>query len=201
LTWYPGTAEQFVSAANIVYQVVQEVSPHTPVVLGGLTSAYSLYVTVCERGEKLSFEALDLKSGIDLQGRIDRNTCQREDLAARVAYVFAHAHYDMVDVHLYDSSEHWPQVVAAVKELSQKPLIVSEFGGPSAEFERYSQSYHAQRLEKYLLTLEDLPVEEAYYFNLVDNPNTYHSKSGLFTLFRQKKKAFFVMQRMLGADK
>ena len=87
----------------------------------------------------------------------------------------------------------------AVRQITAKPLIVSEFGGPSSAFEKYSQAYHARRLELYLLTLQSLPIEEAYYFNLVDNPATYHSRSGLFTVNRRKKEAFNIMQRMLGA--
>ncbi len=197
LTWYPGTAEEFVRDANIVYDVVQEVSPETPVVLGGLTAAYPIYITVCKNGASLNFNALDLKDNVDINARIERTVCSRDELEARVEYVIENASYDMVDLHLYDTSEHWPLLVDVVRQLTDKSLIISEFGGPSSVFENYSQAYHAQRLEHYLLTLQSLPIEEAYYFNLVDNPTTYHSRSGLFTIGRRKKAAFDVMQRML----
>ena len=201
LTWYPGTAEEFVRDTNIVYDVVQEVSPETPVVLGGLTAAYPIYMTVCKNGAYLNFDALDLKDDTDLNARIERTVCSRDELEARVEYVIENAHYDMLDLHLYDTSEHWLMLVNAVRQITDKPLIISEFGGPSSAFEKYSQAYHARRLELYLLTLQSLPIEEAYYFNLVDNPATYHSRSGLFTVTRRKKDAFNVMQHMLAAER
>jgi hypothetical protein len=201
LTWYPGTAEEFVRDTNIVYDIVQQVSPETPVVLGGLTAAYPVYVSVCRNGMSLNFDALDLKDDTDLNARIERTICARDELEARVEYVIENARYDVVDLHLYDTSEYWPLLVDTVRQLTDKPLIVSEFGGPSSAFEKYSQAYHARRLEHYLLTLQSLPIEEAYYFNLVDNPTTYHSRSGLFTVTRRKKDAFNVMQRMLAAEK
>jgi len=198
LDWYPGTAEDFVRTTNILYAVVKEVSPETDVVLGGLTSTYPLFITVCKNGEQLSFSTIDLKPGKDPMQKIEHQICSREDLISRVEHVFAYANYDLVDLHLYDISEYWPQAVAVVKNLSDKPLIISEFGGPSPDYERYSQIYHARRLEQYLLTLNKLPIEEAYYFNLVDNLSTYHNRSGLFTILHSKKKAFYTMQNMLG---
>lgn len=194
---YPGTAEEFMTYTNIVYDIIQETSPGTTVVLGGLTTAYSIYISACENGEVLSFEALELKNGVNLAARIERQLCSRNDLEARVTYVLKNARYDIVDLHLYDDSENWPLYVNTLRQITDKPLIVSEFGGPSSAFERYSQEYHAQRLKQYLLTLEDLPIEEAYYFTLVDNPMTYHSRSGLFTVTRQKKNAFDMMRRMV----
>lgn len=196
-TWYPGTAADYVRFNNIVYDVVKDISPETTVVLGGLTAAYSVYVTACKNGETLSFEALDLKNGADISADIERIVCSRDDLEERVRYVIGEARYDMVDLHLYDDSENWPLYTDTLRQLTDKPLVVSEFGGPSSAFEYYSQEYHAQRLEQYLLTIEDLPIEEAYYFTLVDNPTTYHSHSGLFTFARWKKEAFDVMQRMV----
>lgn len=198
LSWYPGTPEEYAASANIVFDVVQEVSPETTVVLGGLTAAYPLYVTACENRETLSFDTMELKTNADLQDRIQRQVCSRDELTARVAHVLAHARYDMLDLHLYDTSEYWPQFVAVIKTLSDAPLIISEFGGPSSAFEHYSRSYHAQRLEQYLLTLDALPIEEAYYFTLVDSPGAYHKQTGLFTVARGKKEAFDVMQRMIG---
>lgn len=199
LSWYPGSAEDYVHFNNIVYSVIKEISPETPVVLGGLTAAYPLYITVCEDDLQLSFDMLELKDGSNLNENIQQQICSRSDLVSRVEYVLEHADYDLVDLHLYDVSEYWPLFVDVVSKKTDKPLVVSEFGGPSSSFEQYSQTYQAERLEKYLLTLQDLPIEEAYHFNLVDNPTTYHSHSGLFTVFRQKKQAYYVIYNMLNA--
>ena len=199
LSWYPGTAQEFVHFNNILFDVVRKVAPEMQVVLGGLTSAYPISVTVCEQGNTLSFESLDLKPNVDLAAQIQRQVCSRSDLPARVEHIMENASYDLIDLHLYDLSAYWPEFVDIVRELSDKPLIVSEFGGPSSSFERYSHAYQANRLEDYLLTIQSLPIEEAYYFNLVDNPTTYHSHSGLFTILRLKKDAFYVMQNMLAS--
>lgn len=63
---------------------------------------------------------------------------------------------------------------------SEKPIVVSEFGGPNSEFENTSPDYQAMRMEYYINAIETLPITEAYYFKLVESDSSYHKDSGLF---------------------
>ncbi|MDY6874359.1 MAG: hypothetical protein SVR81_10445 [Chloroflexota bacterium] len=195
--WFPGSAVEYTRLNNLVYSIVHQYSADSSVVLGGLTSAYPVLTTLCENGQPILFEGMQLKRNVDLEGMIKRKVCTQESLKSRVEYVLKNANYDLVDLHLYDVYGYWPLFVSAITSRTDKPLIVSEFGGPSSEYERYSQAYQAAQLEKYLMTLQTLPIEEAYHFNLVDNPLTYHNHSGLFTVLRIKKDAYFVMEKWL----
>lgn len=197
LDWYPGTAQQFTETQNIFYQTVKTTSPDLPVVLGGLTISYPLYLAYCQQNQPLDFSSLQLKKNTDLNNVIESKICTQTNLEYRVTYVLQNAQYDLLDLHLYDFSENWSLFTNILTNLSSKPIIVSEFGGPSPTYEIYTQKYHAQRLQTYLETIQTLPIQSAYYFNLVDNPSSYHTHSGLFTIFKTTKPAFQVIQEFL----
>jgi hypothetical protein len=95
-----------------------------------------------------------------------------------IDYVFANADYDILDIHLYDDPENWPEYLSVLPE--NKPILVSEFGGPNSEFECTDAAYQAVRMEQYIDAVEQLPIIEAYYFKLVESDSSYHKDSGLF---------------------
>ena len=98
------------------------------------------------------------------------------------------------DLHLYDAVGLWPAAVRWVKSLSSKPIWITEFGGPSPEFEPTGAEYQAERLEAYMRTIKKLPVARAYYFKLTDDPASYHSLSGLYDAQGRAKPALDVFR-------
>lgn len=184
-TAYFNTAsiERFVAYNNILYDAVQSLSPETEVVLGGLTRTYPIVEYFVENGTYPDFSGLTLAGGatVDyLEGRVDKIKTQYDEkgIKQNVEYVLEHAKYDILDIHLYDDPENWPEYLTVLPD--DKPILVSEFGGPNSEFERTWASYQAERMDAYIDAIEQLPIIEAYYFKLVDSDTSYHQHSGLF---------------------
>ena len=189
------SVEHYVKYANILYDRVKELSPGTEVVLGGLTRLYPMMEAFVNRGRYPDFSGIDLSHGATrgyLEGRIDRMADEYRslDIQRNIDYVFANARYDMLDIHLYDDPENWSAYLSVLPR--DKPIIVSEFGGPNSEFENTRPSYQVQRMEAYLAAIEKLPVREAYYFKLTDSNDSYHRDSGLYSKWLIPKPALKV---------
>lgn len=195
--WFPGTAKEFVHLHNIFYEASKAIAPELPIVLGGVTRSYPMLKLYIERPENLDFSKMDLKNPDKITKKLEKARNQFSRFKARVEYVFANAQYDECDIHLYDDCENWKGCVNVIRGLTSRPIIVSEFGGPSSAYENYSESYHAKRMEMYLSTIAKLPITEAYYFNLVENPSTYHDRSGLLTRWLREKPAYRVFRKFL----
>ena len=187
--------QKFVLYTNMLYEAVQEISPKTQVVLGGITRLYPMMEHFLGNDREPDLSYLQLTTAFspeDLLKRIKRNrtTYEKEQTKQRMEYVFQHARYDILDIHLYDDAENWEEYLSALPK--GKPIVVSEFGGPSSEFEVTKPSYHGQRMEAYIDAIEKLPILEAYYFKLVDSEESYHKHSGLFDKNLKKKPAYKV---------
>lgn len=195
LFWYAGTAQQYVQANNIVYEAVQKHSPKTKVVLGGFTSGSQRFMTACNG---LIDDFFDDDGNTYNQDFFDKtcNSTDAQELFNRIEYVLTNALYDEVDIHLYDDVEKWDEYYNFMQTKTQKPIIVTEFGGPNVNIEPTDETYQASQLKKYINKLDSLQVSEAYYFKLVEGTQTVaHVKSGLIdgkTL--QKKESYFVFK-------
>lgn len=195
--------KKFVIYNNILFDAVQNHSPNTKVVLGGLTSTYPLVEFFTGKGSCPDFSGLRLARGVTidkLNSKLARSKLEYDSKGIRqnIDYVFEHAQYDMLDIHLYDDAENWPSYVSVLPK--DKPILVSEFGGPNSEFENTSSSYQAQRMNHYIDAIEKLPIVEAYYFKLVDSPTSYHKDSGLFFSSLRAKPARTVFMRRLSVQ-
>lgn len=184
--------ESFVRYTNMLYEVVQQHAPQTEVVLGGITRLYPIHELRMQNAFTLDLSLLQLAknwSQEKLLQRIERDEEEYKalNIKAHVEYVLEHAKYDALDIHLYDDAENWEAYLSIIPK--EVPIVVSEFGGPSSEFERTAPSYHAARMEAYLDAIEKLPITEAYYFKLVDSDESYHKHSGLFSRTLRKKPA------------
>ncbi len=193
---FVGTKEEFVEYSNIFYKEFKKNSPETKVVLGGLTRSSFLYEDICLNNKKLNFSNLDIVNDLsdkELFDQVKNEICvERKEKMERtykdVLYVLKNIKYDLVDLHLYDDAENWNLAVENLIKKINKPLIVSEFGGPNPEFEKYSDEYQVERVKKYIEVVKSLPIEEAYYFKLLDSANSYHDKSGLIKEGGKKHK-------------
>ena len=177
------SAEKFVAYTNILYDAVQRLSPETKVVLGGLTRTYPICEYFADDGVYPDFSGIQLANGATLDWLHERVDKIKSDYASDglktvVEYVLENADYDIIDIHLYDDPENWPKYLSTIP--GDKPVLVSEFGGPNSEFENTNANYQAERMDDYIDAIEQLPIIEAYYFKLVETEASYHSDSGLF---------------------
>lgn len=219
---YIGSAEEFVRFNNILFKQVKKYSPQTKVVLGGFTTSSLRALAGCDKN--ISFFYIDdvLWCNQDLflcEGTfIDiPNTCTSTGGVAvfgRISSVLEKARYDIVDLHFYDDVENWGKYYQTIKSKTNKPIIVTEFGGPyisecnesksdctlgKIEKEKnYSDEYHAQRVAQYINVLSTLDIDEAYYFKLVESEsvNPTHIKSGLIDNQLNEKIGYFVFKAL-----
>lgn len=197
---FVGSAEEFVEYNNLLYEITKEVSPKTKVVLGGITRAYPIKEVYCNRGEKLDFSGIEFRDGYTAEKiltKIEKDYCD-SGVKERVLYALKNAKYDILDVHLYDDPANWQEYLELLPK--EKPIIVSEFGGPSSVFEKTNQDYQVSRLQEYIETIESLPIEEAYYFKLVDSETSYHKETGLFDGKLKQKKAYGIFKACTSAS-
>jgi len=177
--WYVGTAEEYSTASNIVYDAVQTYSPNTTFVLGGFTTISLRFLAGCD-GAVDSFYNDD---GIFFDRAFLDNNCDAPEIIEvkkRIADVLTHARYDEVDIHLYDDAEQWKAYYENFKQMVDKPIIITEFGGPNVNIEPTDQSYQAERTKEYILAIDDLGITEAYQFKLVEGTkNPAHQNTGL----------------------
>lgn len=195
-----GSAEEFVEYNNLLYEITKEVSPKTKVVLGGITRAYPIQEIYCNRGVKLDFSGIEFKNGYTAEkilAKLKRDYCD-SDVKERVLYALENAKYDILDIHLYDDPANWQDYLELLPK--EKPIIVTEFGGPSSVFEKTNQDYQAGRIQEYLETIESLPIEEAYYFKLVDSKTSFHKETGLFDGKLKQKKAYGIFKSCVSSS-
>lgn len=194
------SVKKFVTYTNIVYDVVKRVSPHTQVVLGGITRIYPMNEVFLQKGKYPNTSTLELKKGLTEESLLKKMRNSREyyeenRVKENIQYVLEHARYDLLDIHLYDDAENWASYLSVLP--IDTPIVVSEFGGPSTEFENTHPSYHAKRMISYIDAIESLPITEAYYFKLVDSPASYHQHTGLFDRSLKAKPARNVLVNRL----
>ncbi len=189
--WYAGSAQEFVTASNIVYNAIQQYSPTTKFVLGGFTTISLRFLAGCN---ELIDEFFDDEGILYNRAFLDQNCNNAEFIAVknRIEYVLENALYDEVDIHLYDDAENWTVYVENFQSMVNKPIIVTEFGGPNVNIEPTSEAYQAERLELYVQVINNLPITEAYFFKLVEGSNNpAHAESGLINNPELTKKQNF----------
>ncbi len=177
--WYIGSEQEFVIANNIVYNAIQQFSPQTKFVLGGFTTISLRFLAGCNGLIDAFFD----DEGTLYNREFLNNNCNSTEFLSvknRIEYVLQNALYDEVDIHLYDDAENWKIYFENFKTMVNKPIIVTEFGGPNVNLEPLTEMYQSERLEFYIKTLDSLQIEEAYFFKLVEGTNNpAHIESGL----------------------
>jgi hypothetical protein len=193
--WYIGSEQEFVMANNIVYHAIKRFSPQTQFVLGGFTSISLRFLAGCNG---VVDEFYDDEGNLYDREYLNENcsSVEIQTIKSRIEYVLQNALYDLVDIHLYDDSENWKKYFENFEAMVEKPIIVSEFGGPNVNLEPNSETYQSQRLEHYIKTIDSLEIKEAYFFKLVEGTkNPAHTESGLINNPElTKKRSFFTFK-------
>jgi len=178
---FVGDQYDYVKYANWLYDITKANSPKTTVVLGAITSNPMRYLTGC----LLSSDDPNYINKIYFKGRY-LNADQKKQFCSELSpgydkfiYALKNAKYDAVDIHLYDDYEYWDEYVHALETLTDKPIYVSEFGGPNPyDPKRSDENYQADQLQKYLDKITELQIPQAYYFQLIET-GAYHADSAL----------------------
>ena len=195
--WYIGSEQDFVIANNIVYNAIQQFSPQTKFVLGGFTTISLRFLAGCNG---MIDEFYDDEGTLFDRDFLDNNCSSSEfqSVLSRIDYVLQNALYDEVDMHLYDDAENWKIYFDNFATIVDKPIIVSEFGGPNVNLEPITETYQSERLEFYIRTLDSLQIDEAYFFKLVEGSNNpAHSESGLINSpGLTKKNNYFIFKEL-----
>ena len=113
--------------------------------------------------------------------------------------VFAHDdvedYFDFMGIHFYfNHMEENSNVLQFVKDLTDKPIWLTETGKPS-EKENYNETFQAKYLELVCSTFKPL-VDKIFIYELKDNPNLSGSKEGYFGLLTvdgTPKEAYWVV--------
>jgi len=189
--FWPGNMEDFVTLNNITYDRLKNISPQTPFVLSGFSSGVLMRYAACHTTEFFTFYYKYWITSQYSEDSLCAKTWVQEE-AQKLEYLLANAHYDMVDLHLYDDVEIWNYKYDVIRDLvPDKPFIVGEFGGPHtyAETDAADETYQADRLYQYIKTLDSLKFNypdttDVYYFKLIErgNDSTSHGYSGLLAL-------------------
>ncbi|MFW0871288.1 MAG: hypothetical protein ACKKL4_02445 [Patescibacteria group bacterium] len=164
--WYAGDAQDFVVANNILYEAVQKYSPQTKVVLGGFTSASIRYTSFCNN----LVDGFILNSGEYVTKDKRSSICASQEyrnLQDRISYVVDNALYDELDLHLYDDPEQWADYFEMATRMTNKPIIISEFGGPHPVADPKTEEFHALMIHRYIEALNELDIDQAYYYKLI----------------------------------
>jgi len=205
---FVGSAQDYVKYANWVYDITKNNSPATEVVLGPTTKWPYVIIAGCELG---TIDQIILDDGTIVTREQLPQYCPNQvliDKVARTRYVLQNAKYDMIDIHIYDDPENWDEYISAARTLTDKPIIVSEFGGPDLEdprFDAYNETIQALELKKYLDKLIELEIPEAYFFTLIqrEGPGINHPESGLMKLvngYPEEKPTYNVFKEYTTGD-
>lgn len=195
--WYAGNEYEFVSANNTLYNQVQLVDPDLPVVLGGF-SIGALNFMAAYNGLLNSY--YDDNGDLITKDYVDsiRTSPNVIEFITRIEYVLNNAKYDIVDLHLYDDYDNWETLYNMIKSIvPDKPVIVSEFGGPHPGFpQNYSDEIHGELFTNYIRTLNKLVIIAAYNFGLIDKPTQWHSTNGFIRTDLSLKPAYYKLKEI-----
>jgi len=215
-SFFIGSVEDYALASTVTYEVFKQVSPCTSVVLSGFSTGVLRRYVAGEHNVSIPvyFQGKIL-SGDELEAFLELDWVKKEN--DEVDFLLQHCMYDIIDIHLYDDVENWDEIYTVMlQQANGKEIIVSEFGGPlvyciglgddpfitllgpTETEEIYTDAYHAKTLYRYMLKLNEIGIDEAYYFKLVENNDgNGAAKSGLIDFPQLKEKpGFYVFQEI-----
>lgn len=194
---FPGTTSDFLSIHARAASVIRAEHPDLTLVLGGVTGRAGLSHALCFIGDPHGVPGLRDEEA--RQYLCNRGMAFNEAAQAGVSAALAIADYDVADIHLYDAPGLWAGAVAWMQAHTDRPIWVTEFGGPWPWNEPSDPEYQAERLAAYLDTIAALPVGRAYYFKLTDDPDSHHATSGLYDVEGQAKPALSIFAEWMNA--
>jgi len=177
---YQNSIDNYIGLNNSLYTITKSINPSIDVVLGGMTSGYLLYKLMDEYDLEIE---QDNRMLIDIDQRIASFEERMLDwidqgIESRINRVLDESFYDIADIHMYDEAELFDDIYNLFSTMVDTPILISEYGAPNPDYERYSQKYQLNRTTIILDILAPLDLVEIYHFSLFDH-DAYHANNGL----------------------
>lgn len=198
---YTHSTDDFIGLTNSLYTITKSIKPTLNVVLGAMTSGYLYYQLFETYGLDIERENRKL---IDADQRLDSfmnrmNTWISEGLDTRIDRILNESFYDIADLHMYDEAELFDDLVNLFSNLVDTPILISEYGAPNPDYEKYTEQYQLERTQIILETFAPLNLLEIYHFSLFDH-EAYHGKNGLLDNNGNKKLIYELYQNRIIDD-
>lgn len=188
---YQNSVEDFIGLNNILYTVTKDINPSIDIVLGGMTTNY-FYYQLFEINE-IDIERKNrelINAEHHLSTFIEKMKISIEDgLEFRIKRVLNESFYDIADLHVYDEAELFDDIVFLFLTMIDKPLLISEYGAPNPDYEKFSEQYQLDRTRIIIEALAPLDLIEIYHFSLFDH-DAYHGRNGLLDGKGRKKMIY-----------
>jgi hypothetical protein len=197
---FQGRLDQFITLAALLAKTTETLpDPRPEIVLGSLSiGGLQALAFAQNRIDNVFF------AGKPLYRQEDLAAFDKETFLEEVHQVFGGIPFDVIDLHFYADFWMWGTYLEAVKQVlreagiaEEMPVIASEFGGPHPLMESLRQETQAHRTVSYVHTLDQLGIQEAYFFKLVQNPTQEQEfwNSYLFDLQLSPTLAYEVLRR------
>ncbi|SLN45979.1 hypothetical protein PSJ8397_02410 [Pseudooctadecabacter jejudonensis] len=153
---WAGTHAELLTYINTAHDAVKSADRRAVFVLGGI-AAFNMDIALLDAG-LARFEvrqSWSARSQTVFDPRDLDNPVIRDLIENRFKQIITRARYDMADVHLYGPESRDGARLAYMRQLSRRPVLSSECGGPSLDYGgQYSgQAHYAAVLERNLETL------------------------------------------------
>jgi hypothetical protein len=141
---WAGTGAELVEYVNAAYDAVKSADADSVFVLGGIAAFSADVALVALKGADISVrQQWSATSKTVLTLAEMRGPAVAAIMKDRVVPLFTQGRFDMADVHLYGPEDRDAARIALVRELSGRPVLSSECGGPSLDYGgRYTPEAH-----------------------------------------------------------
>lgn len=203
-TYFDGNDDEFVRFANVLYDEVMKLPAHArpTVVLGSVAIGGLRGLAIAQgRLSNIYFDGAPLYT----EDELNEARAAMPEALPRYQRIVEGVRFEAVDLHFYDDFWNWEVyrdsfaalLSEAGKDLTDYRIVAGEFGGPHPGMEPAEEGYKADRLVSYVQTLDDIGIEHAYYFKLVEEPGSgiAHPNSFLIDRNLDLMPAFEVMKR------
>ncbi|GAB4298978.1 MAG: hypothetical protein Kow0058_14990 [Roseovarius sp.] len=199
-----GTNDELLAYVNLAHDAVKAASPEAVFVLGGV-SVFTIDVALALNGADIVLQQEHSAGKVQRYGKADLNSAEVQDLYQnRFLRVIRESRYDYADVHLYELEERDAARIALMRQLSGRPVLSSECGGPALT---YGGSYTGHRhyvavIERNLNALAaGAPFCLWYGLGEREPPGSYmNARAQLYDLNRRPKPgvmAYRLLSRLL----
>ncbi|MEM1315200.1 MAG: beta-galactosidase [Pseudomonadota bacterium] len=195
-----GRADELVAYIQTAYDAVKAEDPEAVFVLGGIASSNSDVLLVALGGREMEVrQSWSPTSETVLTVEDIRGPEITDIIERRVIPVLENSPYDAASVHLYGPEDRDPSRIGFMREVTGRPVLSSECGGPSLDYGgRYTPEGHFRAVVERNLGVLAAGAEFCLWFLLgEDDASTYgNRRTALYTRSAEAKPGVFAY-RML----
>lgn len=200
-----GETEDLIAFIRTAYDAVKAEDPDALFVLGGV-AAFNLDVLLVARGGREMTVRQTWGEGSETVLTVAdmRGPEIAEIIDDRVLPVLARSPYDIADAHLYGPEARDAARIAFLRDLTGRPVLSAECGGPSLDYGgRYTPEAHFRAVVERNLGALAAGARFCLWFMLGEGPGTTfgNSRTALYTAAAQPKPGVFayrMLSRLIG---